>query len=143
MPFRGTGHWQNAAAADPVADVLRSARVGRPDGPAVIELRQVQTDVALRDGAMTSLPGPVPVHAVGLAEGPDRRAAVERALPGVDSVVVVAVVGLGRAAVSFRERASAVGDAYPARLAPEDRRDRSGAGSCRSFRFRARASRMR
>ncbi len=114
-PSRGTGHWLSGSAAGAAAEVLASARVGEEDGLAMIELRHVETTATVRPGAMTTPPGPFLVHAVGIAGSQDQRDSTERALAAVDEAV--AGVGVGLAAVSFRDGSPAAGDAFTAAAA--------------------------
>ena len=76
--------------------------------PAVVELRNLGNDAPVRDGAMTAVPGPFLVHAVGAATDPASRSRTEEGLSHVRAAATPA--DIGRAAASFTDGRSAVAD---------------------------------
>ena len=76
--------------------------------PAVVELRNLGNDAPVRDGAMTAVPGPFLVHAVGVATDPASRSRTEEGLSHVRAAATPA--DIGRAAASFTDGRSAVAD---------------------------------
>ncbi len=74
----------------------------------MIELRNVGNSAPARDGAITTVPGPFLLHAVGLATEPSSRAATEQGLQRVYTTAQPADVGL--AAASFAEGRAEVVD---------------------------------
>jgi hypothetical protein len=62
------------------------------------------------DGALTRVPGPFLLHAVGAADGDQRRADVDSHLARVEAAA--RPVDLGRAAPSFQEGQPCPADAY-------------------------------
>ena len=110
VPARGTGRWLGPLPAGAVAGIFAAARIGQPDGLNMIELRHVATAAPARDGALTRPPGPFLLHAVGAADGDQRRADVDGYLARVEAAARPA--DLGRAAPSFREGQPDPADAY-------------------------------
>lgn len=110
VPARGSGRWLGPIIADVVVQTFQAARIGQPDGLAMIELRHVESVAQGRDGALTRPPGPFLLHAVGAADSDQRRAEVDAALARVEAVA--RPVDLGRAAPSFREGQPGPADAY-------------------------------
>jgi hypothetical protein len=107
LPALGIGRWLGPATPELAGEVLGVAAAA--DSPvAMIELRNVGNSAAARDGAMTEVPGPYLLHAVGLATDPLSRRTVEQALSGVGDAAQVADVGL--AAASFAEGREEVAD---------------------------------
>ncbi|MBV9795498.1 MAG: FAD-binding protein [Actinobacteria bacterium] len=103
---RGVGQWLTAAPADLVVALADAARIGQPGGLNVIEFRHVGpgADLAARpvpDGALTSVPGPFLLHAVGLAPDDAARARVDAVLKKVLAAAAPADTGLS--APTFRE----------------------------------------
>jgi hypothetical protein len=97
--------------ADVIVAIFQSARIGHPDGLNMIELRHVHSGAPGRDGALTRPPGPFLLHAVGAADGDERRADVDSYLARVEAAARPA--DLGCAAPSFREGQPDPADAYP------------------------------
>jgi hypothetical protein len=93
-----------------VAGIFAAARVGQPGGLAMIELRHVDTAAPARDGALTRPPGPFLLHAVGAADGDQRRADVDACL--ARPATAARPADLGRAAPSFRDGQPGPADAY-------------------------------
>ena len=110
VPARGTGRWLGPLPAGAVAGIFAAARIGQPDGLNMIELRHTATAAPARDGALTRPPGPFLLHAVGAADGDQRRAEVDSFLARVETAARPA--DLGRAAPSFREGQPGPADAY-------------------------------
>ena len=107
-----SGRWLGSTTPQLAGDVLSTA--AGPDSPvAMIELRNVGNSAPARDGAITTVPGPFLLHAVGLAADPSLRAATEQRLKRVYTAAQPADVGL--AAASFAEgRAEVVDGLQPA-----------------------------
>jgi hypothetical protein len=110
VPARGMGRWLGPLTGGAVAGIFAAARVGQPDGLAMIELRHVESAAPARDGALSRPPGPFLLHAVGAADGDQRRADVDSYLARVEAAARPA--DLGRAAPSFREGQPGPADAY-------------------------------
>ena len=110
VPALGIGRWLDATTPQLAGDVLSTA--AEPDsGMAMIELRNVGNSALARAGAITAVPGPFLLHAVGLAADSGSRAATEHALTQVRTVAQPADVGL--AAASFAEGRAEVDDGLP------------------------------
>ncbi|WP_156670277.1 hypothetical protein [Mycobacterium sp. E3305] len=113
VPALGIGRWLGPHAVDVAAEVLGTAAA--PDSPvAVVEFRNLGNAAPTRDGAMTAVPGPFLLHAVGLAADAASGARTERGLAEVQATAMRADIGL--AAASFADGRAAV----------EDGLDRSG-----------------
>ncbi len=112
LPALGIGRWLGSTTPQLAGDVLGTAAA--PDSAvAVVELRNVGNSAPARDGAITSVPGPFLLHAVGLAADPGTRAATEHGLERVSTAAQAADVGL--AAASFADgRAQVVDGLQPA-----------------------------
>jgi FAD/FMN-containing dehydrogenase len=110
VPARGMGRWLGPLPAGAVAGIFAAARIGQPDGLNMIELRHTDTAAPARNGALTHPPGPFLLHAVGAADGDQRRADVDSYLARVETAARPA--DLGRAAPSFREGQPGPADAY-------------------------------
>jgi FAD binding domain len=110
LPALGIGRWLGASTPQLAGAILQTA--GAPDSSlSMIELRNVGNSAPARDGAMTTVPGPYLLHAVGLAADAGSRAATERGLAHVRTAAQPADVGL--AAASFAEGRAEVVDALP------------------------------
>jgi FAD/FMN-containing dehydrogenase len=110
LPALGIGRWLGATAPQLAVDVLATAAM--PDSPAtLVELRNVGNSAPACDGAMTTVPGPFLLHAVGVAGDAGSRAATEHALAQVRAAAQPADSGL--AAASFAEGRAQVHDALP------------------------------
>ena len=77
----------------------------------MIEFRNVGNSAPARDGAITTMPGPFLLHAVGVSTDADSRAATEHVLAQVRAAAKPADVGL--AAASFAEGRAEVVDGLP------------------------------
>lgn len=107
LPAVGIGRWLGSTTPQLAGDVLSTA--AGPDSPvSMIELRNVGNSAPARDGAMTTVPGPFLLHAVGLAADPSSRAATEQGIERVCTAAQPADVGL--AAASFAEGRAEVVD---------------------------------
>lgn len=107
VPALGMGRWLGPGAPDVAADALDVAAA--VDSPvAVVELRNVGNDAPVRDGAMTAVPGPFLLHAVGLATDDASRSRTEDGLSKVRTATTPA--DLGRSAASFADGRAAVAD---------------------------------
>ncbi|OBH20652.1 hypothetical protein A9X03_17450 [Mycobacterium sp. E1715] len=107
VPALGIGRWLGPRAVDVAAEVLGTAAA--PDSPvAVVEFRNLGNAAPTRDGAMTAVPGPFLLHAVGLAADAASGARTERGLAEVQATAMRADIGL--AAASFADGRAAVGD---------------------------------
>src|SRR5690625_3561085 len=62
---RGGAGWLTGAARHQAAELLLSARVGHTGGAAMAELRHVDSQAPVLDGALTRPPGPYLFHVVG------------------------------------------------------------------------------
>jgi len=110
VPARGTGRWLGDVEADVVAAMFEAARIGRPDGLNMIELRHTACADVGPAGALTSVPAPFLLHAVGAAVDDDARSRVDAVLDQVENAGLAA--DIGRAAPSFREGQPDVADAW-------------------------------
>jgi FAD/FMN-containing dehydrogenase len=117
VPALGEGRWLGPGAPAIAASILSLA--SDPGSPlALIELRNTGSTGSTAPpagGAVTAVPGPFLLHAVGLADTPGAREAAEQALGSVRRAWAPA--DAGRSAVSFAE--GRPGDADS--LAPADR----------------------
>lgn len=110
VPALGIGRWLDPTTPQLARDVLNTA--ARPDSAmAMVELRNVANSAPVRDGAITTVPGPFLLHAVGQAADPSSRAATEHGLTQVSTAAQPADVGL--AAASFAEGRAEVVDGLP------------------------------
>jgi hypothetical protein len=107
VPALGIGRWLGSTTPQLAGDVLSTA--AKPDSPvAMVELRNVGNSAPARDGAITTVPGPFLLHAVGLAADASSRAATVHGLERVYTAAQPADVGL--AAASFAEGRAEVVD---------------------------------
>jgi hypothetical protein len=111
VPARGTGRWLAANAADVVGPMFDAARIGEPGGLNMIELRHTDT-AAGPDGALTSVPAPFLLHAVGVGGDDDARSRADNLLRQVESAGQNA--DIGRAMPSFRDGQPDAADAWSA-----------------------------
>jgi hypothetical protein len=110
VPALGLGRWLDSSTPPLAGDLLSLAAA--PDSAlAVIELRHVGNSAPARDGAITSVPGPFLLHAVGPAVDPHSRAATEQGLTRVHNAAQSADIGL--AAASFADGRAEVADGLP------------------------------
>jgi FAD/FMN-containing dehydrogenase len=114
LPALGIGRWLGPTTPTLASDILHTSAA--PDSPVtMIELRNVGNSAPARDGAITTVPGPFLLHAVGLAADPDSRASTEQGLTQVRAAAQPADLGL--AAASFAEgRAQVAEGLEPAAL---------------------------
>jgi hypothetical protein len=110
IPARGTGRWLGSTAIDLVGAMFEAARIGQPSGLSMIELRHTGSQAVGPPGALTTVPAPFLLHAVG--EGADRNARTQ-----TDAVLAAVecagrAADIGRAAPSFREGQPDVADAW-------------------------------
>ncbi|MET0451836.1 MAG: FAD-binding oxidoreductase [Mycobacterium sp.] len=112
VPARGTGRWLGSGATDVLVDVFEAAHVGQPGGLSMIEVRHTDSAATDFDGALTSVPSPFLLHAVGTAPDDDARRRTDDVLRAVEAAGRNADVG--RAAPSFREGQPDAADAMPA-----------------------------
>jgi FAD/FMN-containing dehydrogenase len=110
LPARGAGRWLGAAATDVADAIFDAARVGRPGGLNMIELRHTDSEAVGPDGALTEVPAPFLLHAVGAAADDDAKSHVDEALGAVETAA--RITDAGRAAPSFRDGQPDAGDAW-------------------------------
>ncbi len=110
VPARGTGRWLGEVETDVVIATFEAAQIGRPGGLNMIELRHTDHSVFGPAGALTTVPAPFLLHAVGAARDDDARTQVDRVLGDVEAAAAAA--DIGRAATSFREGQPNVADAW-------------------------------
>lgn len=107
VPALGIGRWLGPRAVDVATDALATAAAA--DSPvAVVELRNLGNDAPTREGAMTAVPGPFLLHAVGLATDDASGSRTEHGLAQVRATAMPADIGL--AAASFADGRAAVAD---------------------------------
>ncbi len=110
VPARGTGRWLGEAEPDVVVAMFEAARIGRPGGLSMVELRHTDHEVIGPAGALTTVPAPFLLHAVGTAGDDEARKRTDRVLSEVEAAAGVA--DIGRAAASFRDGQPDVADAW-------------------------------
>jgi FAD binding domain len=107
VPALGIGRWLGPDAPTLAAELFDTAAA--VDSPvAVLELRNLGNDAPTRDGAMTAVPGPFLLHAVGLAADVASRSRTEEGLSKVCAAAMPA--DIGRSAASFADGRGAVAD---------------------------------
>jgi FAD binding domain len=111
VPARGTGRWLEANATDVVGAMFDAARIGEPGGLDMIELRHTDSPAG-RDGALTGVPAPFLLHAIGVGGDDDARSRVDNLLAQVESAGQIA--DIGRAMPSFRDGQPDCADAWSA-----------------------------
>jgi hypothetical protein len=111
VPARGTGRWLDESATGLVGAMFAAARIGEPGGLSMIELRHTDTEPG-PDGALTSVPAPFLLHAVGDGADDDERSRTDNLLGQVQGAGQAA--DIGRAVPSFRDGQPDVGDAWSA-----------------------------
>jgi FAD/FMN-containing dehydrogenase len=111
VPARGEGRWLSAAATDVLVSTFDSARIGQPGGLNMIEFRHADSRATGFEGAMTTVPGPFLLHAVGSAPDDGARDRVDDVLHAVKAAARGA--DIGRSAPSFREGQPDAADAMP------------------------------
>ena len=119
VPALGEGRWLGPGTPAIAASILELA--SPPASPlALVELRNTGSAAppaaaAVTSGAVTAVPGPFLLHAVGLAATPAEREGAEQALAGIRRAWAPA--DLGRSAASFAEGRPGDPDSLP----PADR----------------------
>jgi hypothetical protein len=93
-----------------VEAMFDAARIGQPGGLSMIELRHTDCADHGPAGALTTVPAPFLLHAVGAAPDDDARRRIDTVLEDVENAGRVA--DIGRAATSFREGQPDAGDAW-------------------------------
>ncbi|MCL2536105.1 MAG: hypothetical protein FWE39_18235, partial [Nocardiaceae bacterium] len=107
IPVLGIGRWLGPSAPAIAADVLGTATAA--DSPiAVVELRNLDNNARIRDGATTAVPGPFLLHAVGTAGDVASRSRTEDGLSTVCAAAIAA--DIGRSAASFADGRGADAD---------------------------------
>ncbi|MCG7594263.1 FAD-binding oxidoreductase [Mycobacterium sp. PSTR-4-N] len=92
VPALGIGRWLGPNAPAVSADILRTA--AEVDSSVVmVELRNLDTMARARDGALTAVPGPYLLHAVGTAGDITARARTEDGLTRVRAAADTADIG--------------------------------------------------
>jgi hypothetical protein len=111
VPALGIGRWLGPDTPARALDVLATAAA--PDSAlAMIELRNTANGAVTRDGALTAVPAPFLLHAVGLNTEPSVRRATEDGLSRVRAAASAADVGW--AATAFAEGRAGVDGGLPA-----------------------------
>ena len=111
VPARGTGRWLGPAAADLSAAMFDAARIGKPGGLSMIELRHTDSRIVGPRGAMTTVPAPFLLHAVGIGIDDDTRHRTDEVLRAVENAGRAA--DIGRSAPAFREGQPDTADVLP------------------------------
>lgn len=111
VPARGTGRWLGRTAADLSATMFGAARIGQQGGLNMIELRHTDSQSVGPAGAMTTVPGPFLLHAVGIGADDDARRQTDEVLRAVEDASRAA--DIGRSAPSFREGQPDTADVLP------------------------------
>jgi FAD/FMN-containing dehydrogenase len=111
VPARGTGRWLGRAAADLAATMFGAARIGQPGGLSMIELRHTDSQVIGPEGAMTTVPAPFLLHAVGIGIDDDARHQTDDVLRAVE--IIGRAADVGRSAPAFREGQPDTADVLP------------------------------
>ncbi len=109
VPARGTGRWLNTAATDVLLATFDAALVGQADGLQMIEFRHTDSAASGPGGAMTTVPAPFLLHAVGAAVDDEARGHLDDVLRAVERAARAA--DIGRSAPAFREGQPDAGDA--------------------------------
>ncbi|WP_375489389.1 FAD-binding oxidoreductase [uncultured Jatrophihabitans sp.] len=113
VPARGDGMWLGSVDAEQLVAIFDAAGIGDDDGLNMIELRHVApADPAgpAADGALTVVPAPYLLHAVGSGSDDAGRRAADARLAEV--AAAAATVSIGRSAPGFREGQPGTGAAY-------------------------------
>ncbi len=111
VPALGIGRWLGPDTPAQALDML--VPVAAHDSPlAMIELRNTANRAATRDGALTAVPAPFLLHAVGLSTEPRVRQATEQGLSLVRAAA--SAVDAGWAATAFAEGRAGVDGGLPA-----------------------------
>jgi FAD/FMN-containing dehydrogenase len=111
VPALGIGRWLGPNTPTQALDML--VPVAAPDSAlAMIELRNTANGAVTRDGALTAVPAPFLLHAVGLSTEPSVRRATEEGLALVRAAA--SAVDVGWAATAFAEGRAGVDGGLPA-----------------------------
>lgn len=110
VPARGIGRWLGPDTTRVASSAFDAARVGKPEGLNMIELRHTDSRATGSEGALTTVPAPFLLHAVGAAADDGARTRVDAVLNKVEAACGPA--DIGRAATSFREGQPGVADAW-------------------------------
>lgn len=113
VPALGTGRWLGPNGPDVAAAVFRTA-ASADSAVAMVELRNLDNDAAARNGALTAVPAPYLLHAVGIAGDAATRARTEDGLARVLSAAAAA--DTGRSSAPFADGRAA----DPNGLDPDD-----------------------
>lgn len=111
VPALGLGRWLGSDTPGLAHDLLRTA-APQDSALSLIELRNVANSAPTRTGAMTAVPSPFVLHAVGAAADASARQSVETALTTLQASAQPVDIGL--AAPMFAEGRERVDDALPA-----------------------------
>lgn len=111
VPARGIGRWLDGNTTLVVGEMFDAARIGEPGGLSMIEVRHTDT-AAGPDGALTSVPAPFLLHAVGEGDDDDARRRTDSVLAQVESAGQFA--DIGRAVPAFRDGQPDTADAWSA-----------------------------
>jgi FAD/FMN-containing dehydrogenase len=111
VPARGIGRWLDANATQVVGAMFDAAQIVELFGLSMIELRHTDTAPG-PDGALTTVPAPFLMHAVGLGGDDDTRSRTDSLLAQVQSAGRIA--DIGRAMPSFRDGQPDSADAWSA-----------------------------
>jgi FAD/FMN-containing dehydrogenase len=112
VPARGMGRWLSAATPDVMLAAFDAARVGQAGGLNMIEVRHTESHASAPAGAMTIVPAPFLVHAVGAATDDGARRDLDDVLEDVQRATGPA--DIGRSAPAFREGQPDAADAMQA-----------------------------
>jgi len=93
-PAYGVGRWLTGATMGLVSSILGSVADGTSP-VSTVELRYVENDAPVVDGALTRVAGAFLLHATGTADDDDARAALDDALDAVVRLAAPADTGLG------------------------------------------------
>ncbi|TWP34956.1 FAD-binding oxidoreductase [Leekyejoonella antrihumi] len=110
VPARGDGWWLDMPTADLIGSLFDAARIGRPRGLTMIELRHVATTAPAREGVLSRPPAPFLVHMVAAAPDDTARAGVDEVLAEVAGAI--GPTAPGRSVPSFREGQADAGTAF-------------------------------
>jgi hypothetical protein len=110
VPARGIGRWLGPAVTEIANAMFDAARIGQPDGLNMIELRNTASQSVGPRGALTTVPAPFLMHAVGAAVDDNARSRTDGKLADVEAAARSA--DIGRAAPSFCEGQSSVPDGW-------------------------------
>jgi hypothetical protein len=133
VPARGTGRWLGPTATATAVAMFDAAAVGEPGGLNMIELRHTDSRAAGPPGALTRVPAPFLMHAVGAVADDHTRAGIDTVLRRVEDAGRAA--DAGRSAPSFRDGQPDAADALSSPDADRLRAVREALDPDRLFRF--------